>query len=97
MTTDNASVTTTKADRNKGLSAVLRKLRQGANVSQAAVAEAMGLERTSMCNIEGGSQAITIEKLHDFAECIGVDVTVSFKPRRKGPGSAPVAHTLIEG
>lgn len=83
-----------KADRNKGLSQVLRQLRRRAKVSQATAAEAMGLERTSMCNIEGGSQTITIEKLHEFAQCIGHEVTVSFKPKRKGPGSAAVAHVL---
>ena len=83
----------TKCDRNLGLGQVMRTLRKGANVTQADVAEAMGLERTSVCNIEGGIQALTIEKLHAFADRVGVEVTVQFRGKsRKAP--ATTTHKL---
>lgn len=77
--------TPSKSDRNRGLGSVLRQLRRKANATQADIATALGLERTSVCNIESGIQALTIEKLHDFAERVGVEVVVAFrpKPRRK--------------
>lgn len=81
-----------KCDRNLGLGQVMRTLRKGANVTQADIAEAMGLERTSVCNIEGGMQALTIEKLQAFAERIGVEVIVQFRPKRRR--AAAVAHCL---
>lgn len=72
-----------KSDRNLGLGQVMRALRKGANVTQADIAEAMGLERTSVCNIEGGIQALTIEKLHAFADRVGVEVVVQFRPKKR--------------
>ena len=81
-----------KSDRNFGLGQVMRSLRKGANVTQADIAEAMGLERTSVCNIEGGIQALTIEKLHAFAERVGVEVVVQFRPKRRH--SAATTHVL---
>lgn len=72
-----------KHDRNRGLSPVLRQLRRDAKATQADIAAALELERTSICNIESGLQAMTIEKLHDFAERIGVDVKLTFSPKRR--------------
>jgi transcriptional regulator with XRE-family HTH domain len=72
-----------KNDRNRGLGTVLRQLRRNASATQAEIATALGLERTSVCNIESGIQALTIEKLHDFAERVGVEVVVTFRPKRR--------------
>ncbi|MEJ6003715.1 helix-turn-helix domain-containing protein [Paucibacter soli] len=81
-------------DRNHGLGPVLRDLRRSAGMTHAAVAAPMGLGRTSLCNIERGNQAITIEKLAAFADHLDIEVTISFKPkkggRKKGVGSAAV-------
>jgi transcriptional regulator with XRE-family HTH domain len=76
-----------KCDRNLGLGQVMRTLRKGAKVTQADIAEAMGLERTSVCNIEGGIQALTIEKLHAFADRVGVEVVVQFRPKKRTKAS----------
>ena len=80
---DPALTAPTKCDRNLGLGRVMRTLRKGANVTQADIAEAMGLERTSVCNIEGGIQALTIEKLRAFADRVGVEVVVQFRPKKR--------------
>lgn len=94
-TLDNCT-TPAKQDRNRGLGATLRQLRREARATQADIAEALGLERTSICNIENGAQAMTIEKLHDFGARCGVDVVVSFRPRKRG-GPAKVEVVLAEG
>jgi transcriptional regulator with XRE-family HTH domain len=80
---DPALTTPCKNDRNRGLGTVLRQLRRNASATQADIATALGLERTSVCNIESGIQALTIEKLHDFAERVGVEVVVTFRPKRR--------------
>lgn len=81
-----------KCDRNMGLGEVMRGLRKGAKVTQADIASALGLERTSVCNIEGGLQAITIEKLHAYAQRLDVEVVVQFRPKRRGARQA--SHLL---
>lgn len=89
---DSALTVPAKSDRNLGLGQVMRTLRKGASVTQADIAEAMGLERTSVCNIEGGIQALTIEKLHAFADRVGVEVVVQFRPKRRR--AAATTHVL---
>lgn len=86
-----------RSDRNHGLGQVMRTLRKGAQVTQADIADAMGLERTSVCNIEGGIQALTIEKLHAFAERVGVEVVVSFRPKKRAKAVCAAALVLGNG
>lgn len=81
-----------KSDRNSGLGPVMRELRRRAKKTQEDAGEAMGVERTSVCNIEAGTQAVTIEKLCRFANLVGVDVVVTFKPRARG--KAAIQHVL---
>lgn len=78
-------------DRNRGLGVLMRQLRKTANVTQAQAAQAMGLERTSVCNIEAGLQPLNIEKLVEFGDAIDADVTVTFRPRQRGKWPAATA------
>ncbi|MFK4706224.1 transcriptional regulator with XRE-family HTH domain [Roseateles asaccharophilus] len=75
-------------DRNYGLGRVMRDLRKGAGATHAEVAAAMDLGRTSVCNMERGVQAITVEKLYQFADHLDVEVTISFKPKKRGAKKA---------
>lgn len=94
--TPTLSSSESKVDRNRGLGTVLRLLRRDAKATQADIAEALDLERTSICNIENGLQAMTIEKLHDFAERVGCEVTLTFRPKRRS-ANAPLKRELVLG
>lgn len=84
-----------KDDRNHGLGAVLRELRLGSRATQADIAGAMGVERTSVCNIENGMQALTIEKLVDFANHLNLDLTFSLvRRKRTGRPAVSVQHRI---
>jgi transcriptional regulator with XRE-family HTH domain len=48
---------------NRRLGETLKDLREKANLTQAALATAVGLERTSITNIEAGLQAVSVPLL----------------------------------
>lgn len=63
----------------KALGAQLRKLRDGASgtsgrLTQADLANMVGLERTSITNIEKGNQKVPLHVLYKICEALGVSV-----------------------
>src|ERR1019366_9757160 len=53
---------------------LLSRRRGEANISQAALAKAVGLSRTSITNIERGRQPVNINTLYSMADILGVEV-----------------------
>jgi DNA-binding XRE family transcriptional regulator len=60
----------------KALGRQVRALRRMRGVSQAELATAVGLNRTSITNIEAGRQQITVEKYYQIAAALGYEVRV---------------------
>jgi len=56
----------------EGLAGRIRSARKAARLTQADLATACGLERTSVTNIEGGKQALTVPLLLRVAEALKV-------------------------
>jgi len=54
------------------LGAVIKELRLKAGMTQDDLGEKLGLQRTSICNIEIGRQRVLLSDLWDFAEALGV-------------------------
>jgi DNA-binding XRE family transcriptional regulator len=65
-------------NKNLGIGIVLRELRKRKRKTQAEVAYLIGLERTSVVNIESGNQSISILHLNAYAEALGLDVEIVF-------------------
>jgi transcriptional regulator with XRE-family HTH domain len=57
------------------LGAIIRDERIAANVTQESLAEAVGLSRTSIVNIEAGRQGIALHRLFDIADALEVPFT----------------------
>ena len=94
MSTQADSPGAMKIDRNFGLGKLLRQRRNDIKVTQLEVAEALGLERTSVSNIEGGLQPTTIEKLHAYAERVDLEVVITLRPKSRARPAAPV-HVVL--
>lgn len=61
------------------IGAAIRARRDGADLTQAALAEMTGLKRTSITNIESGGQAITLVQIIDVARALGTDAAQLIK------------------
>lgn len=78
------------------LGAMIRLWRNTRGMTQAQLAKASGFERTSITNIEQGTQRVTVEKLGHIAEALDVELVVAFRPmpetkprlRYRWPGAA---------
>ena len=60
------------------LGAVIKELRLSAGMTQRDLAEKLGLQRTSVCNIEIGRQRVLLSDLWDFAEALDVNPRLIF-------------------
>lgn len=58
----------------------VRRWRLEAGITQEALADAVGLTRTSIVNIERGRQAVSVDRLPAFAVALNVQVTDLFDP-----------------
>lgn len=58
----------------------LKALRKMRGLTQAELAARTRLSRTSIANIEAGRQTITVQTLFEFADALGYDVKMQFKP-----------------
>ena len=95
--TDSKLTAPPAGDRNHGVGTLMRRMRRQAKGTHAQAAEAIGLGRTSMCNIERGTQALTIEKLVEFADFMGVNVVISFRQKRGVRAKANASNDLVLG
>jgi transcriptional regulator with XRE-family HTH domain len=66
------------ADKNNGLGQIIKALRKMRGMTQAELAVRVGLERTSITNIERGNQALTTLTINAIAAALGYEVRVQF-------------------
>ena len=59
---------------NKRIRTLIRQKRKEKGINQAQLGEMIGLSRTSVVNIEQGTQQLTIENLYLFAQKFGCSV-----------------------
>jgi transcriptional regulator with XRE-family HTH domain len=84
------------ADRlHRALGAQIRSLREGTDDSQEDLADALGLSRTSVVNIEAGRQRSPLVTLYRIAKRYGVDVTTLLPPMSE-VDDGQVEERLIE-
>lgn len=74
---------------NEEFGRLLRMLRTKAGLSQEALAEAAGLSRTSVVNIEAGRQGASLATLYRLADALGCD------PARLLPAPVASPHLTI--
>lgn len=58
---------------------LLRSMRKRKGLTQAQLAAMVGLERTSICNIELGHQQLTERTINDIARALGYRVRIKFE------------------
>lgn len=56
----------------------IKALRKAAGLTQAQLAEMIGLERTSVTNMENGNQRVAVDTLQAIAEATGYRLEVKF-------------------
>jgi transcriptional regulator with XRE-family HTH domain len=78
--------------------AVVRRLRLQARMTQAALAERLGMARTSISNLEAGSQNLSIGALPTLAAALGIppDVLVAEALHSSAQPSASDPLTAVE-
>lgn len=59
---------------NVAVGAAIRQKREGIGMSQTTLAVALGLSRTTVTNIEGGRQPISLKHFYDAARALGTTV-----------------------
>jgi len=80
------------------ISRTMFAMRQAANMTQADVAVALGLERTSVTNIESGKQRAELRHLTKLADHLGLEVHITIKPKatERAQGEAPSTSGWLE-
>ena len=66
-------------DKTNGLGATIKALRRMRGLTQAQLATASGLERTSITNIETGKQTLSVQTINAIAAALGYQVKVKFE------------------
>jgi transcriptional regulator with XRE-family HTH domain len=61
--------------------AEIRRLRTERGLRQQDLAELVGLERTSITNIEAGNQTLLLPVLRRIADALDMELVVEFRPR----------------
>ena len=77
-------------DLNNGLGGMIKAMRKSRCWTQAELAAASGLERTSITNIERGNQMLTVRTINAIADALGYEVRVRFV--RKEPANAAMSR-----
>lgn len=75
------------ADVNKRFGETLRDARKRAGFTQSQLAKAIGLERTSVTNIESGLQSVSVATLARICEVLHVSAS-QLVPTQHGSGSS---------
>lgn len=69
----------TKGDVMIAVGNKIRSARKHFNLKQSDLAEMIGVSRTSIVNAERGRQMLTVDKLFNLAENLGVSITLNFE------------------
>ena len=62
--------------------ALLQTMRKTAGMTQADVAKTIGVERTSVVNMEARNQAVRFEYLDKLADFVGVELVLTIAPKK---------------
>jgi transcriptional regulator with XRE-family HTH domain len=73
---------------------LVREHRQALGMKQGALAEALGLSRTSITNIERGRQRIQLHQIFAVAEALAIEVDILL-PRRRSSASGSGMETKL--
>ncbi len=93
MTKDNASGAGMAADKNNGIGGIIKAMRRQCGMTQKQLGELVGLERTSITNIERGNQVLSVTTINAIANALGCDVKVRFIRRQP---AKPAVDPVIE-
>lgn len=69
-------------EKSKGMGKQIRALRKVRGMSQSDLAFYCGLTRTSIANIEGGRQNVSLVRLNDIATALGYELKIKFELKR---------------
>jgi transcriptional regulator with XRE-family HTH domain len=84
-------------DYYKSLGNDIRMYREKAGLTQADLAEAAGISRTSLTNIEYGRQRVFVDQLEMICLAIGVSTADFFQERGQPAKPKPVAKSNLKG
>lgn len=54
----------------------VREVRKSKGISQEKLAEMAGIDRSYMGNIERGEKNITLKKIYEICDALGIDITI---------------------
>ncbi len=77
-------------DKNNGIGGIIKAMRRQCGMTQKQLAELVGLERTSITNIERGNQVLSVTTITAIADALGCDVKVRFIRRAPRSSVDPV-------
>jgi transcriptional regulator with XRE-family HTH domain len=86
-----------RGDINQRFGRRLAQCRKRARVSQEKLADALGLTRTSITNIEHGRQPIQLPTLYAIAEALGIEPTDLMPAPPKATIEAPINGEQLKG
>lgn len=66
-------------DLNLGFGQIIRNMRRKRDMTQKDLADLVGLERTSITNIERGNQRVSLDMLGKFASALHLHITLDVK------------------
>lgn len=67
-----------RIDKNNGIGSMIRAIRRKQELTQEALANLAGLERSSVAQIERGTQMLNVRTINALAEGLGYRVVVKF-------------------
>lgn len=82
------------ADKNNGIGGIIKAMRRQCGMTQKQLGELVGLERTSITNIEAGNQVLSVTTITAIADALGCDVKVRFI--RRAPSVDPVVEAAAK-
>jgi len=65
------------------LGVLLRAMRKVKRLTQSEVADAIGVARTTICNMETGASSVLMHHLVAAADHMGYDIVMTIRPRPK--------------
>jgi transcriptional regulator with XRE-family HTH domain len=71
----------------------VREARKGAGITQSQLAQRIGMQRTSVANLEAGRQDMTITRLAGIAQVLSLDLAAFIRPGEL-PLSMPPPHEV---